>query len=136
MEQLEKLRRWLQRFPLWGNAKLYIDSLPVGLGNMGLYPMGVELLERREDLLGNVRTRLRQRFILYRNVSPGEDQGLWLLQLQQWVADQWVQGLAPRFGDDPDGESVRAEKGALKEVTAAGTAVYTVSITVEYVKMY
>ena len=136
MEQMEKLRRWLQTFPLWGTAKLYIDSLPVGLGQTGLYPMGVEVLERRDDLLGNVRTRLRQRFVLYRNVCPGEDQSLWLLQLQQWVAQQWALGLAPRFGDESAAESLRAEKGALKEVTAAGTAVYTVNITLEYVKIY
>lgn len=136
MECLEELRRWLQTFPQWGNAKIYVDDLAVRPQNAGLCPMGLEILENKEDLLGNRSLRCRQRFMLYRVATPGQEASVWLLQLQKWVTEQSALGLAPRFGDEPDREVIRAEKGALKERTAAGTAVYTVMITIEFVKKF
>lgn len=136
MEYLEELRRWLQTFPQWGDAAIYIDDLAVRPQNAGLYPVGLEILEKKEDLLGNRSMRCRQRFVLYKLSTPGQEASAWLLQLQQWVAEQSALGLAPRFGDVPAQEVIRAEKGALKERTAAGTAVYTVTITTEFVKKF
>lgn len=136
MEQLEALRQWLRSFPRWGDAPVHIDCLPVQPENGGLYPLGMEVLERKTDLLGTVRLRCRQKFALHKTVCPGEDHAAWLLQLQQWVLEQSALGLAPRFGDDPGAEYIRAEKGGLKELTAAGTAVYTVTLTAEFVKKF
>ena len=135
MEQLEILRQWLRSFPGWGNVPVHIDTLPAQSENAGLYPLGVEVLERKRDLLGNVSLRCRQKFDLYRTVSPGEDHAGWLLGLQQWVQQQCALGLAPRFGDVAAAEHIRAEKGKLKEVTAAGTAVYAVTITADFIKI-
>lgn len=135
MEQLEILRQWLRSFPGWGDVPVHIDTLPVQTENAGVYPLGLEVLERKEDLLGNVRLRCRQRFDLYKTVSPGEDHAQWLLELQHWVLEQCAMGQAPRFGDVPSAEHIRAEKGKLKEITAAGTAVYAVTITAEFIKI-
>lgn len=136
MEQLEVLCQWLRTFPAWGDAALHIDSLPAQPENAGVYPQGVEVLERKEDLLGNVRLHCRQRFELHRTVTPGQDNARWLEAFQQWVQQQSALALAPRFGDDPAAEHIRGEKGRLKEITAAGTAVYAVTITAEFVKQY
>jgi len=101
-----------------------------------LFPLGLEVLERRCDLLGQVRLRCRQKFALDRAVCPGQEQAAWLLEFQRWVAEQSALGLAPRFGDDPAAEHIRAEKGRLKEVSAAGTAVYEVILTAEFVRKF
>ena len=133
MEQLENMRQWLQAFPLWGQTQIHLDSLPLLPGNAGLYPMGIEVLERKTNLLGTVSLRCRQKFELQKTVCPDQEQAAWLLQLQQWILEQSAAGTAPRFGDVPEGEHIRGEKGRLKEMTAAGTAVYAVTITAEYI---
>lgn len=135
MEQMEALCQWLKTFLEWEDAALHIDALPAQPENAGVYPVGVEVLERTEDLLGNVRLHCRQRFELLRSVIPGEDNARWMTGFQQWVLQQSALGLAPRFGDDPAAEHIRAEKGRLKEITAAGTAVYTVTVTADYIKI-
>ena len=135
MEQLKILRDWICQFPLWGDMPLHVDTLSAQPENAGLYPLGMEVLERKTDLLGNVTERCRQKFDLLRAVVPGEDPAKWMLGFAQWVQQQGVLGLAPRFGDVPAAEQIRAEKGRLKEITAAGTAVYVVTITAEYMKM-
>lgn len=132
METLEQLRQWLGTFPGWG-GEIHIDTLGAQPENAGLYPLGEEVLERREDLLGGVRYRCRQKYRLDRMVSAGEDAAAQLLRFQQWVLEQDKLGLAPRLGDE---QRIRAEKGALKEVSQSGTAVYSVVITAEFVREY
>ena len=134
MEDLEKLQLWLRTFPLWGGAQIHIDCLPVKPENAAVYPLGLELLEEKKDLLGNTSARFRQRFELRRVVCPGEDPAVWMLRFGQWVAEQSALGLTPRLGDGSE-QVFRAENGRLKEVTAAGTAVYGVTITAEFIKI-
>ena len=135
---LEKLKQWLQTFPLWeSDIRLQIDDTGVYPGNMGLYPCGVEELSRREDLLGTVTVRLRERYLLYRMVSgPRDDSSQWLQALQQWVQRQSAMGLTPVLGDVPDREGIRAEQGKLLSVSQSGQAKYSVRLTVEYEKQY
>ena len=135
MERLEILRNWICQFPLWGDMPVHIDTLPVQPENAGLYPLGMEVLERKADLLGNVTERCRQKFDLYRSAVPGEDPAKWTLEFARWVQKQGALGLTPRFGDVPTAEQIRAEKGRLKEITAAGTAVYAVTITADFIKI-
>ena len=131
---MEEMKSWLESFPGWGQTVLHVDLLPAQPANAGLYPRGDELLQIRKDLLGNVRCRCRRRFDLL--VTAVEDKAQWLEQLADWVARQSALGLAPRLGDEPKNEHIRAEKGGLKERTAAGTAVYAVTITAEFVKKF
>jgi len=131
---MEEMKNWLQSFPGWGGKVLHFDRLPAEPGNAGLFPRGDELLEVKRDLLGNVRCRCARRFELMLMDCGADAQ--WLTQLQEWVARQSFLGLAPKFGDEPENELIRAEKGHLKERTAAGTAIYTVTLTAEFVRKF
>ena len=50
---IEKMKQWLMTCPLWEGA-LFVDHHAGRPGSAGLYPVGVEQVERREDVLGNV----------------------------------------------------------------------------------
>lgn len=139
MTALEKLVQWLKTFPLWDHERLYIDYLDAVPGNAGLYPEGVEEVSRREDVLGHVTVQNRLHLVLYR-ITPGQqdngENSRWLLEFQTWVQKQCALGLAPRFGDDPTQERIRAEQGKLRSASQTGTGKYAVAITAEYVKNY
>ena len=138
MTDLEKLRQWVLSYPEWEGA-LYLDHTDAAPGNGGLYPLGLEELSRREDVLGNRQVRCRYRFCLYRVTAGQGDktgQAQWLLDLQQWIQQQCVTGNAPRFGDVPEQERIRAEKGKLRQVCQTGTGVYEVILTVDLVKYF
>ena len=140
MNALEKVRQWVQTFPKWEEGQLlYIDYTAAVPGNTGLYPMGMKVLGSQEDILGGVTVRCCYQFALYRVVSGQEDRDAdaeWLLAFQEWVQQQSVLGYAPTFGDVPGQETIRAEKGRLKEGSQAGTGIYCVELTAEFVKKY
>ena len=138
MTALEKMVQWLKTFPLWEDD-LHIDDLGAAPSNTGLYPGGLEEVSRRKDVLGNVTVVCRLHFLLYRRTARQQDNGessRWLLQLQDWVQKQSAAGLAPVFGDDPQKERIRAEKGKLQEASQTGTGKYAVAITAEFEKQY
>lgn len=130
---LEKVKQWLETFPQWeGSLQLdYMDAVP---GSSGLYPRGLTELSRKEDVLGNIRVQYRCVFLL-RTAAAGEN-AQWLLDLQNWVMEQDRLGLAPKFGDEPKTEHVRALEGRLDSQKQVGSAVYTVQITAEFTKLY
>lgn len=140
MQVLEKVRQWVQTFPKWEEGQLlYIDYTAAVPGNTGLYPMGMELVGRHEDIVGSVTVQCRYRFSLYRVVAGQEDReddAAWLMEFQNWVQEQSILGLAPTFGDVPARERIRAEKGRLKEGSQTGAGVYAVELTAEFVKKY
>ena len=127
----EKLIFWLKTYPPMSDICFYEDFLPAEPGNAGLYQKGLQELSRREDLLGNVTAICRYRFLLRLMV---QDLGSWLPDFQNWVQQQSLQGLAPRFGDGQ--ESLRAINGHLKEVSQPGTGVYEVELVAEFIKKY
>lgn len=135
MGMLEKIISWLKTCPLWEDT-LTVDYHSGTPGSGGLYPAGVEELNRREDVLGNVTIRCRAHFDLMR-VTPGQrdgyDNALWLLQFQDWVQTQSRMGLAPTFGSEPDREVIRAQKGKLSRASQTGTGIYTVHLSADYV---
>ena len=138
MTELKKMRRWVQTFPQW-KEDLYIDYTGAVPGNAGLFPVGMEEVGRREDVLGNVTVSCRCRFTLYRVTTGQADNtgnAQWLLAFQNWVREQSTLGLAPTFGDEPAREHLRAEKGRLKNASQTGTGVYAVELTAEFVKKY
>lgn len=130
MEQINALRALLLTFPLWGQQPLFIDSTDAAPQCCGLFPLGLRQLERREDVLGGCRQRLRQTFLLRRHGYRGEDGASWLLQLQQWLMEQ-ADVLQPAFGTELQ---LRSEQGKLTKATQPGTGVYEVHIIVEYTK--
>ena len=140
MTDLEKVRQWVRSYPKWEESGLlYIDYTDAVPGNSGLYPAGLEEVSRHEDILGTVTVKCRYRFHLYR-VAAGQEDGLsnaqWLMDFQQWVQQQSAAGLTPTFGDVPEQEWIKAEKGKLQEVSQAGTMTYVVTLTAEFIKLY
>ncbi len=140
MTDLEKIRQWVLTYPQWGaDGVLYVDYTDAVPGNGGLYPVGMEELSRREDVLGNVTVQCRYRFNLYRVITGQADNrenAEWLMAFQQWVQQQCAAGLAPQFGDEPGKERLRAEKGKLSEASQTGTGTYVVTLTAEFMKTY
>ena len=132
---LEMMKAWLETFPRWeGTLQIdYADAVP---GNSGLYPKGITELSRREDVLGNVRSRYSCAFTLRRAAGQGHENAQWLLDFQNWVMEQDRLGLAPKFGDEPSSERLRAFEGRLDSRHQAGSNMYTVQLTAEFTKLY
>ncbi len=122
---------WLKSFPDW-DGPLYMDYTEPGPGNGGLFSLGTEELERKEDVLGNVQIRLRRKWELRRKVSGrgNEADAQWMTGLEDWVRRQSLAGTAPVFGDIPRQEHLKAEHG---KCTDAG--VYSLVLTAEFTRM-
>ena len=132
---LEKLTQWLQTFPRWEGVLQfdYADSVP---GNTGLYPRGITELSCREDGLGNRKSRFSCGFVLRRAAGGSQENAQWMLDFQNWVMDQDRLGLAPKFGDEPVNERIRAFEGKLDTHKQVGSTFYTVQLTVEFTKLF
>lgn len=127
MEQLEELTVWLKSFPKWEDTDLAVDTTGAQPGACGLFPVGIEVLECREDVLGNRHSRLRQSFLLRRNAVRGMDAAAWLLAFSRWARQNAA--TAPVFGNR---QTLRAEKGRLTNATQTGTGFYEIRLTFEY----
>ena len=139
MTDLEKMVQWLKTYPGWQDMPLTIDYTEPQPVNGGLFPLGMEILSRREDVLGNAWLHCRSRFTLFRSCSGQADNtenAQWLLDFQNWVLECSALHRTPRFGDVPEREHLHAEKGRLKEASQTGTGLYAVTLTAEYVKKY
>lgn len=132
---LDVLKDWLQTYPQWEGILQfdYADSVP---GNTGLYPRGITELSCREDVLGNRKSRLCAAFILRKAAAAGEKNAKWLLDFQNWVMEQDRMGLAPKFGEEPGSERIRAFEGRLDTHKQVGSSIYTVQLTVEFTKIF
>jgi len=129
------MKAWLQTFPGWDSV-LQFDYAETAPGNAGLYPKGMTELSRREDVLGGMKIRYSCTFTLKRAAVAGEENARWLLCFQNWVAEQDMRGLAPKFGDDPKSERLRAFEGKLENHTQVGSSLYTVQLSAEFTKIY
>ena len=139
MTAIEKMRTWLMGFPVWNQPNLPIDFNDGLPEHCGLYCKGLEQVSRSVDVLGNVVVHNRLRFVFFRTSDNSWDNienANWLMALQEWVHEQHIAGLSPTFGDVPREEWIRAENGRLQAADQAGTARYTVDITVDFIKLY
>lgn len=137
MTDLEKMKQWLQTYP--GLEELSVDYVEDRPGQTGLFFQGMEELSRRKDILGNCWIACRYRFILQRKVLFQQDltaEAQWLLEFQNWVQQQCLAGLAPKFGDEEAGENILAQKGSLQGVSSQGIATYTVTLVADFEKVY
>ena len=136
---MEKMKNWLMEFPLWQGGDLtaeYADGIPE---HCCLFCKGVEEISRRQDVLGNTEILSRLHFTLSRTTDYLGDNGenaAWILALQNWIRQQSALALVPVFGDVPHRERIWAENGRLQSTDQAGTARYTVNITVEFINLY
>lgn len=144
MTALTKIREWLSTFP--GNDRLRslrVDYFSTDPDNGNISPSGLVEISRTEDILGNVIVRNQYNFGLYYALTkaPGDDEGAtenadWLMDLQEWIQEQSILGLAPTFGDEPKTEQIVAQNGTIYGADEEGTANYMVQLSVTFKKFY
>lgn len=144
MNALEKIRYWLDQYPQIERLQgLKVDYYSEQPDNSSIAPSGLVEVSRKEDILGNVKVDNQYNFVLYFVLpkAPGDDDGAtenadWLLEFQEWVQEQSICHLAPVFGDDPQSERIKAQNGANEYADKDGTGIYTVHLSVEFIKKY
>ena len=144
MSDLEKIRTWLLSYPKIAMAQgLKVDYYSESPAGSSIAPSGLQEISRSEDILGNITVENQLNFALHFvfEKSPEDDVGAtenaeWLLELQQWVQSQSILRKIPAFGDDPKSETVKAQNGELAYADADGTAIYTVLLSVNFIKKY
>ena len=127
MSALDKLQVWLSTYPRWETSQT----------NICVLPKRMEETSRREDVLGNTLVGCRYYATLFWEMAGQGDDGKnaeRLLDFQNWVQGQSVSGLAPRFGDVPAREKIRAEKGGL--TPGAQIVTYTLTLIADFMKVY
>lgn len=144
MSDLERIRKWISKYPGANRMRdMKVDYFSPNPDNGSIDPSGLIEVSRTEDILGNVTVENQYNFALYFVFlkDPGDDQGAtdnatWLMDFQRWVQEQSILKLAPTFGDDPKGESIKAQNGALYAADEEGSAIYTVQISINFIKHY
>lgn len=131
MEQLKALKALLCCFPQWGAQSLSVDARHSCPEGCGLFPLGLQVTSRQEDVLGNVTYRLRQSFLLRRAACAGETAAAWLMELQDWLLRQPTEKLEGCFGKNL---RLRPEAGHLVNARQPGTGIYEIKIHVDYEK--
>lgn len=144
MTDLEKIREWLSGYP--GKLpvrQLQVDYFSVHPDDGSIDPSGLIEVSRTADIMGNVTAENQLNFALYFTLlkSPGDDPGAtenadMLLDLQKWIQEQSIKKLVPVFGDDPDSETVKAQNGALHLTDEEGVGIYTLQLSINYIKFY
>lgn len=132
MSDLEKMKNWLLTCPYLGADTLHTEHTDAAPVSSGLYPLGLEIVKETGDVLGNRTQHCRYRFLL-RQVVPekGVDADR-LMRLQRWTQEC---AEKPAFGDEPEQVHIRAENGRLTKASQTGTAMYTVEITADFIKI-
>ena len=125
------IKELLLRFPQWGQQSLQVDEKCPQVHTCQLFPQGMTVLERRENLLGEPTFRLRQSFLLRRVACTGEKAAQWVLQLQNWLLTQPVRELEAVFGPQL---RLWATAGKVTGLSQPGTGIYEVKIYAEYQK--
>lgn len=145
MTALEKTRWWIATFPdfdILGAFQVdYTDQVGANCG--GIFPSGLVEAERRRDIMGNTTVTNQYNFGIYCVLlkPQGDDATAtinadWVMGFQEWVQEQSVRGLAPIFGDEPNGEKITAQNGVLYEANNEGTATYMVQLSIQFKKRY
>ena len=141
---LPALRDFLAGAPALSDLTLRVEDAGPAPGTGGLWPRGVTVLTRKENLLGGVSLRCRAEFLLRLclPLPPGDDARAVrnagrLLALQSWVAAKSAAHALPAFGSGlPEGETLRAQDGRLETADVGGTARYTIRLLAEYTEVY
>ena len=145
MSALNTIREWLHAFPGMSKVKhINVDYYSFSPDeNSSIAPSGLQEISRTEDILGNVTVENQYSFRLelVLTKAPGDDVGAtanadWLLQFQEWVQEQSIRRKVPVFGDDPARETVKAQNGENEYADPEGTGVYTVLLSVNFIKKY
>lgn len=130
MDELEILIQWLKQCDVLAAVPIgvdYLDKIPPAAS---VYPQGMTVLWRKEDVLGRWQARYRLRCTVSVRVAKsadGYDAARAWLELQKWVQLH----PAPALGEE---QISHMEQGRLAKENGDGTAVYRAVLTVEYTK--
>lgn len=119
MEILEKLRQFLLGFPGF-DGELPADFTQDGPDTSGLFSGGLTEVDRRMDLLGNIRITYQCLFTLHHRMQPGQDSAQWLLDFENWLTENT--------------SAVQIEKAKVQEVSRLNCGLCTVSLAVNFCK--
>lgn len=144
MSALAKVRAWLNTYPGISRLQgLRVDYYAPQPGDGSIDPSGLTEVSSTEDILGNKVVENQYNFGLYYVLekSPGDDEGAtenadWIMDFQEWVQEQSKRSLAPTFGDNPKAEQIRAQNGAIFAADEEGTAIYSVQLSINFIKIY
>ena len=128
MEELNLVQAWVKSFPGW-EGELSTDCTKCVPGSCGLFPVGISLTDRREDVLGNVRCRYKNSFLLRRRALKGEKAAGWIMEFSAWAQVS----EPPAMGENTQ---VTVEKGKLLSTHPDGTATYEIAVHFAYEKEY
>lgn len=128
MTDLARIRNWIETYPRITTALgLRVDYYDYKPENSSIAPSGLQVISRKEDIVGNIIVENQYNFALYFAFpkAPGDDAGAtqnaeWLLDFQRWVQEQSIRRLAPAFGDDPKKETIKAENGEIIDADPDG----------------
>ena len=136
-QALEKLKNWLQSWPGWQEEKIRVDALPVKLGSVGLFPLGLQIRKRESDLFGNTQClcRLTCKLLLCSDSRVEEMAGR-LLELQGWILQQSAQDLAPVLGCLPHRERIYAGYGRQEKQLQPGLWLYQLELKADFVQYW
>ena len=119
MDILEIVQAWLAEQGILPE----MDCCGLGDGETGLFPLGLEQVSIREDVLGNRYRRVRYIFLLKKTAVPGMNTASWLLQMQTLAATH-----PPTLGVN---QQFWAEKGRLVKATSTGLGIYELRLIAE-----
>ncbi len=133
---LTELTAWLAAAPCLAGIRAWqIDDAGPMPWQGGVFPAGVTVTARRQDLCGGVTLRCRAAFVVRLALPQGRraQNAALLLALQDWVARQSAARAAPAFGNaEFDRETLSAGEGRLERAEAAGVGIYAVRLTADY----
>lgn len=124
MNKAEAIRQWLAGWN--GDFRWLVDCLGKKSGAAAVFPKGTKEVKRREDILGGVRRRFADSYELkLRLAASGETDGA-----ENAAVAASLEGYTgcPVFGQN---QTVKMEGGSLASADGS-TAVYTVTLTIEY----
>ena len=124
---LTALKTLLCTFPQWGDQPLETDHLERTPQACGLYPLGLQVRQRREDVQGNVVLQLRESFLLRRAAYAEEAGTRWLMALEHWLLQQTTEHLGKHVRITP-------AEGRLVTGKQPGTGIYELKIHLDYEK--
>lgn len=143
MSILETMRQWLSTCPYLDTfSGGHIDWTDNSALDYGIMPTGSVTIRTEEDVLGNRIVYKQYNLALYARGWTVDDvvrleNSTFLEDLADWVEEQQMSGLTPKFGDDPDSEEITAQNGMLYQLDPNGqTGLYQIQIAVTYEKHY
>ena len=144
MTPLDKIKEWLEQYPGFDRLReLRVDYYSQQPDNGSIDPSGVQINSITENIWGTRTADMQYNFGVYFVLAkdPGDedtavDNAAWVMDFQRWVNEQSILQLAPKFGDVPKSESIKAQNGAVAAADSEGVAIYMVQLSVNFIKIY